>query len=240
MRKFFLLLLSFFLASCSFLTDDEIVLSIPVSTYVEDLFMQDIYYTLRYFDGNEVKSTFVGYDDERIALKTKKGYLTLFTLTPADTFSPLGAFHEPGTDKSVSFSYGDGEFFSFLLDMASVRPDLLKNISISALQREVQELDQLSQSAFYRDLENGKLRAADKYISDDFQISTSLLEEGKWYSDRPGQSDFIIFGSGEEYNFTFKEGIYRFIHEDFERMITIVVSEGGESAARISKIPIWY
>ena len=80
------------ISSCSVLENERITLLIPSSTYVEELFGKDMYYTLSYFDGEGVESRFVGYDEEFVTVDVKRGALSFFALTPIGTFSPLSTY----------------------------------------------------------------------------------------------------------------------------------------------------
>ena len=77
MKKIILLSLSIlFLSSCSFLTEDDVVLNLPPSIPIEDMSRESVYYNLFYFDGSEVKSLFIPEHVRKVSLKVKKGLFT--------------------------------------------------------------------------------------------------------------------------------------------------------------------
>ncbi len=228
------------ISSCSVLENERITLLIPSSTYVEELFGKDMYYTLSYFDGEGVESRFVGYDEEFVTVDVKRGALSFFALTPIGTFSPLSTYHEPGDDRVLRFGYGDGEFISFLLDVASERPELVSILSLSYIEKELEDMDALSQRLFLIAVEKGRIGKISALLSPEWDAATTLLERGRWYSDKPGVDDIVVLETGNEFTFTLPEGIYRFIHEGKEKMFTLIIAEKGESVGKVSTLPIWY
>lgn len=240
MRKIiyaFVLLLT--LSSCSFLIDDEIILSLPYSIPVEEMCNESIYYTLVYFDGSGVRAMHIPRHVRKVNLSVRKGYLSLFLLYPAEDFTPLSAYHEPGDESTPVFSYHASSLIEFLIDVSKERPLLVGNLSLSTILSRY-EGDEISKRKFLSLLEKGTLTLSSDIKGDLFPIIIESLPFGRWISDRDDIGDIVVSESGAEVKLFLYEGVYVFIHEDMQQLYRIIVSEDGTNLGKLQQFPIWY
>ena len=237
-KLIFLLCAVFFLTSCSFLTEEEVTLNLPSSIPVEAMSGESIYYTLFYFDGEGIRSLHVPSHVRKVKISVKKGRLSLFLIYPAEGFTPLSSYHEPGMDRSVSsFCFSSSSLIEFLMDIALYSSEVVGNLSLSPL-LSCYSGDEISKSRFLSLLESGKLSLSSDLKGELFEVKLENLIYGRWTSDRDDISDVVV--SSGEVTLSLYEGSYVFIHEDMSMIVNILVLEDGSSVSKVAQFPSWY
>ena len=240
MKKIILLSLSIlFLSSCSFLTEDDVVLNLPPSIPIENMSRESVYYNLFFFFFSEVKSLFIPEHVRKVRLKVKKGMLSLFLSYPADGFTPIAAYREPGREEEIVFGYSTSSLIEFLIEVANENPYIVSNLSLSSLFSSYSG-DEISKRKFLSLLEKGKLTESSDINGSLFPVKLENLITGRWLSDRDDMEDIIVNGNSEGVTLNLYEGIYVYIHESLKQMVTIVVSEDGESLSKVQQFSAWY
>ncbi len=239
MKKIMLFLsFPFLILSCSLVTDEDVVLSLPLSIPLEEMSNESIYYTLRYFDGKRVQSLHIPSHSRRVEVSVKRGLLSFFLIYPAEMFTPLSAYKEPGKDVST-FCYRDSSLIEFLMDIAEEAPTLAGNISLSLL-LERYEADEIDKMEFLSMLEKGKLTLSSRIRGEKYPVKLENLIYGRWHSDRDDIPDIIVRESAESITLSLYEGVYIFIHENMDKMLTLAVSGSGEYISKVEEFRSWY
>ena len=89
-------------------------------------------------------------------------------------------------------------------------------------------------------MEKGKLTEGSDINGSLFPVKLGNLITGRWLSDRDDMEDIIVDGSSDGVTLNLYEGIYVYIHESLKQMVTIVVSEDGESLSKVQQFSAWY
>ncbi len=239
MKRVFILPVFIFLFSCSFLTKDKLTLILPSTIPIEEMSGESVYYTLVYFDGRDVRKQHVPSHVRSISVEVAKGFLSLFLIYPAEGFSPLSGYFEPGGEKSISFQYSPSSIIEFLMDVAQESPYLVRNLSLSTLFSRYKG-DEISKRKFLSLLEKGKLNLASDIEGELFTVICENLVRGRWISDRDDIEDIIVSGSAENVSLLLYEGVYVFIHEKMDLMVTLVVGEDGKHISKVHQFLSWY
>ena len=240
MRKIiFAVLIIIAFSSCSFITEDDIMLNVPSNIPLEEMTGEEIYYTLTYFDGEQVRSEYVAQNTKKLNVKVKKGSLSLFLLYPASTYTPLSAFYEPGKSTSVKFSYSDSSLIEFLINTAEYNPKLISRVSVSGLLARY-EADEIDKIKFLDALEKGVINYSTDIKAEKKIVNLENLTYGRWFSDRDDIDDIIVKDTAISIELNLYEGVYFYVHEDLKNMLTIVISENGESVSKVDEFEIWY
>ncbi len=238
-KGFAIILLVSLTASCSLFLEDEITLYLPSSIPLEVLSGESIYYTLTYFDGENIKSFHVPLHERTVRVNVKKGALSLFLIYPADEYTPLASYYEIGMKKSISFAYTTSSLIEFLVTVAEERPYIVANLSLSAL-FEKYTGDEIDKEEFLSLLEKGKLTLSSDVRAKQIEVSLNSLIKGRWISDRDDMDEIVVYESGESISISFYEGVYIYVHEDLEQMLTLVITSSGESLGKVSSFAAWY
>lgn len=240
MKKILLFLLTFiFLTSCSFLTEDEVVITLPSSIPIEEMTDESVYYNLFCFDGTDIRGMYVPQHVRKVRVKVKKGMLSLFLAYPADGFTPLAAYREPGGDGDLHFDFSSSSLIEFLFDVAKENPYIVSNLSLSSLFASY-DGDGISKRKFLTLLEKGKLTADSDLEGKRYSVTLENLLYGRWLSDRDDIADIVIRENAESVSVELYEGIYVYVHESLDQMVTIVVAENGESLSKVQQFSAWY
>lgn len=224
------------LSSCDSPVWRTVVLEIPKQVKLTELLGESPYYTLLYFNGERVSSLHVPRGVERLEVKVKRNFLSLFSLFPLGSYSPLSGYLEPSC-KSLELCYEKGGLVTFLIDCARENPDLISQVSLRALDLKYFEFDSIDKRKLLERIERQRDSIED-LKGDKFSLSIATFLPGVFESDRLDIPSFKVEASDTEIGFSLYEGVYYYVHEDRRHLLTLIVSEEGRAYSRISEIDV--
>ncbi len=240
MKVPFILAVLISLFSCSFLVEDEILLILPYETRLESITGESPYYILQYFDGYKVSSLYIPMGTYDLHIKVRKASLAVFSLQPVGYYSSFGAYYEPGSHKTVHFNQEDGDFCSFLIDIASYNARPVANLSLSSLKRLHGDFYKIDKEIFLNLLEAGALNGASAIKAKEQAVVLENLPSGLWESDKWWIGDIHVENSGEEIHLDLYEGTYLFLNIDRNMLLILLVMKDEKHTMKIEKLRAWY
>ena len=234
-----LLFISFLvLSSCSFQHDVTVTLVVPEYHPFEIAADSEFWYTLTYFDGRTINERHIPKGTRTLNVRVKAGGLSVFSLKPLGELGSLGGFYEPGESQEVHMLSENGSFSDMLLSAASYRPDSVRRLSIVKVMEEVDDLQSIDEPLFLEDVFNGTLGYGIT-ISDKTGMSSDTIPEGVWVSERYDVPSFEVPFSSRPVHFLLYPGVYRYAEFDKSLLLTVIITEEGETSEMFSELPLW-
>lgn len=235
----FLLFLLLALCSCTFSPRVTLKVSPYFDTPWEENSGKEMWYKVRYFDGEKVRTDYLDRGTWRYEVKVPSSSLLVFAFYPLGDMEPMGGFWEPGDGKEVWLSPEDGYFASMLIDASSQYPDIVSTLSIKALKKVAPDFGAIDRTSFLTLLIEGKLDEKEFELYRKYGIPLDGIPKGNWVSLYHRSSSIIVsdvFNPGKVFLFP---GIYHYISFERDLMLTITINEEGRYWTRVSKPPLW-
>ena len=239
MRKYALIIAAAALAaSCTFTHPVLVDIVIPEEHPFEAAFSETMWFTLSYFDGEDIIEKHIPKGRRRIQVAVHSGSLAVFSLRPLGELGALGGFFEPGDDRTVIMLGEYGSFAEMLLRAASYRPDAVSRLSMSAVLAECPDLQAADEISFMEDIFNGTLSYG---ITENGKIAFMLdsLPSGSWIPERYDLQPFTVLFSGRSQQFLLYPGVYRYAEASRDLLLILSVLEDGSISHMITAMPSW-
>lgn len=225
------------LVSCSAVAPDrKITVEIPRHPWEESSNEINMWYSLKWSYGNEIRSIYVTPNERRISLEIPIGETAFICAFPLGEMAPFGSVITPfDFSKTFVLNQNDGFIASILLD---IDRDVTRGINYSALKRVLEEkFEEKEEGKFYsnaldkvrflRDIYNGELTASSIVFNQPFAISSFVIPNGVWVREQVLGSSYVITNSLMP-SLSLYEGVYRFYNPATDRELVIVVDEKGK------------
>lgn len=199
-----------------------------------------MWYMVKYFDGESVKTRYLGYDEKSFRISISPSSLIVFALYPLSNLSPFGGFWESGDKKEVYLLPEYGYFASMIIDAALTMPEAVRDLSVRAIREDYPDLGLINRDSFLSYLYQGKLTKENIKLSKRYTIPLKGVLRGYWISLFSHQDSFNLTQSNED-NLTLSlfPGIWYYLSKERELMLQIIVSESGEYWLRTKQKPKW-
>ena len=185
------------LIACSIDIPYTVTLRIADDHPFEILASEDMWYTLRYFDGKGIIERYIPASERTIEdVPVYTGGLRPFILIPLGTLGPIGGFYEPGKGDYIELKSEYGSFAEMLIGAAGYRPEAVSRISMSAIIRDYPDLALIDEIGFLDDLFEGTLRKGQLMLYERDIIMLDSVPEGEWVSERYDTPSFSVAFSG--------------------------------------------
>ena len=226
------------LASCSVGIPIPVTLIIGEEHPFEELYGQDMWYTLSFFDGSEARTIHVEQGTREITVRVYSGGLRAFSMKPMGELGPIGGFFEPGDDGAVYLKGSCGDLAALLVSALEYRPDAVGRLSMRRLLDAEDDLRSIDEPEMLSRIYEGTLTASTIPHGKRYLIGFDSIPSGLWVSERYDIPSFEVEMSGDEVAFDIYPGAYRHICKERGLLLTVVLTEDGEASASIRESPI--
>ena len=223
------LLLTFLLFSCSVSPDREVEVTIPDHPW-ERASGKNLWYTLKWTYGDEIRSVFIPPDQRSVRLYLPPGETAIIAAYPLGDMSPFGAILTPlDTSSRIILSQNDGVLAGELLDIDRVVTSRLNYGLISSnLREKTDDFRNLDKVSFLRDLQNGVLSKRSFRVFSFFPVESFALPNGIWTSEFL-QDPGLVVTEGKSPDLQLPEGVFRYLNPEMDRMLVLIVDSAGSA-----------
>ena len=229
--------------SCSAaLFDRTVELEIPQHPWEACSNDVEMWYSVKWSYGNEVRSLYVPPGERRASIKVPIGETVFICAFPLGEMRPFGAVVTPfDSDASFVMSQEDGYIAALLMD---VDRDSTKGINYRALKEVLKSVGKESSSSastadsvgvlaldkvrFLRDVMNGELSQSSVVFLKPFDMPQFAIPNGVWVSESALGSYYIVKDSMMP-SIRLSEGVHRFYNPSTDRELVVVVDEKGNT-----------
>jgi len=234
MRKIFLLLLSVLALGCESEESVPITVAFPKETLWEYEYGSSFWYSLEYFDGEDVKSRFVFSGEKEVTVYVHPESTCVFSARALSSLNAIGGGYSPGDEGPVSLKRDEGIAASVLIDSVAYARDFVREINyksfIAAIPKHVNE-DKLYAAILDGSFTGKSVSAYPK----SFSISLDGLKGGRWIGESDEDETFIV-ENGESKTLSLCPGIHWFLNVESKIGRMVAVYEDGKSEFREYRI----
>ena len=216
--------------SCSMIRPNRMLeISIPDHPW-ENVGGKKLWYTLKWTYGSEVQSSYLGPDERNKNIYVPVGETVIIAAYPLGEMAPFGAIITPLDEEiRVTLNQNDGVIANSLIDLdRSVSERLNYSLIRDDMLKKCNDLRQIEQVSFLRDLQNGELRETSFKAVSLFGIDSFVLPNGLWTSEYLRDCSLFITD-----NLTpplqLPEGVFRYLNPDMDRILVLIVDASGNS-----------
>lgn len=240
MRKIvFILCCVFLLVSCSYEIKREVRVSLFSYLTWEEETGDEMWFTVRYFDGNSVSTEYLSAGERSLSLSVYPSSLSVFVFYPLGSLTPLGGFWEPGDGKEVYVEPQYGYFAAMLVDAAETMPEAVRELSINAIKKDNPDLGALKREDFLSSLYSGTLTKKNMKLSKKYSVPLDGVLSGYWVSLFSHTSSFTLRGAGDEKTLSLLPGIWYYLNKDRSLILEIVITDDGRYYVKHKSRPRW-
>lgn len=238
-RILFCLFVFVFLSSCTFSPSITLTIAPYSDTPWEEVSGKEMWYKVRYFDGESVETLYLDRGVWSVDLTLKRDSLLLFAFYPLGDMEPLGGFWEPGCKSKVWLSPEDGFFIDMLINAAESYPSCVPTLSVKRLKETSPDLGAIDRGSFLTSLLEGKVGEKDIALSKKYKVPLDGIPKGKWVSLYSHSASIIISDVFDPGTVPLFPGVYHYIYFERNLMLTITIGEDGKYYTRVSSPPEW-
>ena len=216
--------------SCSMIRPGRMLeVSIPDHPW-ESASGKKLWYTLKWTSGSEILSSHLGPDERSISIYVPVGETIIIAAYPLGEMAPFGAIITPLDEEiRVSLNQNDGVIANNLIDLdRTVTERLNYSLIREDMLKKCDDLRQIEQVSFLRDLQNGELRETSFKAVSLFGVDSFVLPNGLWTSEYLRDCSLFITD-----NLTpplqLPEGVFRYLNPDMDRVLILIVDASGTS-----------
>ena len=198
------------------------------------------WHELTYFDGEEIKTVHVPTGERSVEVDVRSGSLAVFVFTPLGSLGPIGAFYEPGDDKTVRAIGDEGSFASMLLYVAGYRPDAVSRLSVRNLREYNTDLSALDEVEFMTDLVNGTVYKGQLALASKDTVEIDTVPSGEWVSERYDVESFSLSISGRTVYLELYPGDYHYACFERSMLLEVIYDEDGDVTSSVTALSTWW
>ena len=216
--------------SCSMACPDRLLeITIPRHPW-EDAAQKNLWYTLRWTYGTEVRSAYVGQDERTINIHVPIGETILIAAYPLGDMAPFGAIVTPLEDEiRITLNQNDGVIVNELIDLDRTVTQRLNYGSIREnMLKKCDDIRRIEKVSFLRDLQNGELSNASFKAVSLFGVDPFALPNGLWTSEYIRDPSLFITDNLSP-QLQLPEGVFRYLNPDLDRVLILIVDSSGNS-----------
>lgn len=193
--------------SCEYVESRAVTVRLAEEHLWESYSGKSMWYNLKYYDGDEIKTKFIPSTDKEVVVRVKRGATGVFTAYPLGSLTPSGGGLSPYDGDKVSLTFSQGKLASVLLDVVPYNQSYVDNFpwkgALSLLPDHYDE-DEL----LYLILEGGAL--GDLKSTKTSKVSLTLLPSGYYIPELDEDPKFNVTDSSVEVTMSLYPGIHRF------------------------------
>ncbi len=235
----FILFCALLLISCSY----EVKRNVRVSLYSylswEEETGDEMWFSVRYFDGNEVETAYLSAGERAITLSVSPSSLSVFVFYPLGSLAPLGGFWEPGNEMTIYVEPQYGYFAQMLVDAAETMREAVRELSINAIKKDNPDLGALKREDFLLSLYSGTLSKKAAKLSKRFAVPLEGVLSGYWISLFSHSYSFTLNRGGDERELYLLPGIWYYLNKERSLILEIVITDDGEYWVKHKSKPKW-
>lgn len=235
----FYLTLVVLLSSCTFSPPITLTVSPYFDTPWEEVSGKEMWYKVKWFDGDRVETVYMDRGVWSIKLKADRDSVMVFAFYPLGDMEPLGGFWEPGDNNKVWLSPEDGFFADMLIRASETYPSTVSKTSIKRIKERIPDLGAINRVSFLSSLLEGKINDNEIELYKKYRVPLDGVPKGKWvslYSHSQSISVSDVFDPGTVSLFP---GVYHYINFNRDLMLTVTLDEKGSYHTRVSSPPLW-
>ena len=235
----FYLTLVVLLSSCTFSPPITLTVSPYFDTPWEEVSGKEMWYKVKWFDGDRVETVYMDRGVWSIKLKADRDSVMVFAFYPLGDMEPLGGFWEPGDNNKVWLSPEDGFFADMLIRASETYPSPVSKTSIKRIKERIPDLGAINRVSFLSSLLEGKINDNEIELYKKYRVPLDGVPKGKWvslYSHSQSISVSDVFDPGTVSLFP---GVYHYINFNRDLMLTVTLDEKGSYHTRVSSPPLW-
>lgn len=230
-KTLFVLLAALILAACEScsIARPERALDIVIPTHPwETVSGKNLWYTLRWTYGEEVRSMHITPDERVVTLYVPAGETVLVAAFPLGDMSPSGAAVTPlDTGRTVVLTQNDGVIVGELLDIDRMVTSRLNYTLLSEAMREkARDFRSIDKVTFLRDLQNGILTEDSLKPVALFDVDSFAVANGIWTSEFISDPGMFVT-DGLSAPMQLPEGVFRFLNTGMDRVLVLIVDSAG-------------
>lgn len=235
-----ILVILILMTSCSMSIPKTITVNLKDNHTWEEVQGRSMYYTLKYFDGDEVKTLNLDADVKTVNITIKDGGLRPIIAIPIGRLAPLGGFYMPLSGSEVNLYREKGTFAAMLINAVSFMPQAVSDLNYDKIERMGIDLEIINQELFLEELFAEKLSEKSFKNTKIYTITLDSLLSGYWYRDNPRSDDLFIKNNGDSVTMKLFPGSYYWANFDRGIFFSLLITEKGEAYSSLVKIPKWY
>lgn len=241
MKRIFLLLLVtlLLLSSCSLERKIKISVSLYSELTWEEVTGEPMWYLVKYFDGESVKTKYLGKDEKKFSLLVSPTSLSVFALYPLGNLSPFGGFYERGNEKKVYLLPEYGYFASMLIDAALVMPHSINELSVSSIKKDYPDLGIINRESFLSSLYQGQLEERKIKLSKLYKVPLDGVLKGYWISLFSHNYSFVLASGNEDLTLSLFPGVWYYLCVERKMILEVVITDSGEYWTKLKAMPKW-
>ena len=235
----FYLSLVVLLSSCTFSPPITLTVSPYFDTPWEEESGKEMWYKVKWFDGDRVETVYMDRGVWSIKLKADRDSVMVFAFYPLGDMDPLGGFWEPGDNNKVWLSPEDGFVADMLIRASETYPSPVSKTSIKRIKERIPDLGAINRVSFISSLLEGKINDNEIELYKKYRVPLDGVPKGKWvslYSHSQSISVSDVFDPGTVSLFP---GVYHYINFNRDLMLTVTLDEKGSYHTRVSSPPLW-
>ena len=217
-------------ASCS-VARPERALDIVIPTHPwESVSGKDLWYTLRWTYGDEVRSMYVPAGERQITVYVPAGETVLVAAFPLGEMSPFGAAVTPmESGRSVVLTQNDGVIVGELLDIDRMVTSRLNYTLLAGIMRsKTSDFRCIDKVPLLRDLQNGVLSADSLKAVALFEVDAFAAANGIWTSEFTSDPGLFVT-NGMTAPMQLPEGVFRYLNTEMDRVLVLIVDSAGST-----------
>ena len=216
--------------SCSMACPDRLLeITIPQHPW-ETVEPENLWYTLRWTYGTEVRSAYVGQDERVVSIQVPIGETILIAAYPLGDMAPFGAIITPLEDEiRITLNQNDGVIVNELIDLDRIVTQRLNYVPIREnMLKKSDDFRRIENVSFLRDLQNGELSNASFKAVSLFGVEPFVLPNGMWTSEYIRDPSLYITDNLSP-QLQLPEGVFRYLNPDMDRVLILIVDSSGNS-----------
>jgi len=197
--KVFIVIFSILLlfCSCSYDINEKVCLSISIPSHPWEIGGNSLWYTLKWTDGNEIKTRYVSENERQIKVYSKASQTVLVALYPLGRLNPFGGYYLPfSKSTNVKVSQQTGVIVSQFLTLdeycrASINFKAIKD-KISSLTFDYRLIDY---TRLKKDLNNNEVNNNSFKILKKSTLRNCIIPSGLYTSENIMDGTFFIYNN---------------------------------------------
>lgn len=231
-----LLLPIFAITSCSFDTKHTVEAIIMENHPWED---EDslMWYRLEYFDGKDIKSTFISSGVRRVKLSVYKGRTAILLARPLGVLSGAGGAIV-SDEKRVELKFSDNRLANALLEVSKSASHSISFLDYNFLKEIIGT--EFSENKLIELLLAGEIESLSKIKKEEkVLVEVEDVPTGWWLPENDNEDVLIIKGSKLARLFLIP-GIHRYYSFDHKLMLIVALDDDYKAFYQIKALDLWY
>lgn len=205
----------------------KVRLTIPRHPW-ESITGKKMWYTLRWTDGDGLKTLHVNQDQRSVTIEVETGRTVLAVAYPLGDMSPFGAAISPDDIRTeLVLTQEEGYLVSLLSDLD---PDMIGQLNYSlildCIAEKTDDIRKIDDVSFLRDIQNGDLTDSTFKVCESFEVGPFALSNGIWESEFLRDPGIVVQDSMAS-PVTLPAGVFRYLNTEENMVLVLIVDREG-------------